>query len=74
MPAIPTVASSNRDSAVLESLSEGLAIRRAHFPDRMRFHTPGLKRYRISDYQDQNPSEFVSISLTGTSCTLPSMV
>lgn len=36
----------------------------------MRFHTPGLKRYRISDYQDQNPSEFVSISLTGTSCAL----
>ena len=55
---------------MLESLTEGLAIRRAHFPNRMRFHTPGLKRYRISDYQDQNPAEFVSISLTGTSCAL----
>jgi len=49
---------------------EGLAIRRANFPDRIRFHTPGLKRYRISEYRDQNPSEFVAISLTGTSCAL----
>ena len=39
MPATLTVASSNPERAVLESVTEGLAIRRAHFPDRMRFHT-----------------------------------
>ena len=45
-------------------------IRRAHFPDRMRFHAPGLKRYETSEYSCQDAAEFVSISLTGTACAL----
>jgi len=55
---------------MLDALVDGLTIRRANFPNRIRFHAPGLKRYRISDYREQNPAEFVSISLTGTSCAL----
>jgi len=47
-----------------------LEIRRAHFPDQITFHAPGLKRYKTSDYADQDPGEFVSISLTGTACAL----
>lgn len=47
-----------------------LEIRRAHFANEITFHTPGLKRYKTSEYDDQNPGEFVSISLTGTACAL----
>ncbi|MBI4456612.1 MAG: radical SAM protein [Acidobacteria bacterium] len=45
-------------------------IRRAHFPDQIVFHAPGLKRYKTSEYSGQNSAEFVSISLTGASCAL----
>ncbi|MFQ5923776.1 MAG: radical SAM protein [Anaerolineales bacterium] len=47
-----------------------LEIRRAHFPDQISFHTPGLKLYKTSEYTDQEPGEYVSISLTGTACAL----
>ena len=47
-----------------------LDIRRRHFPDRIRFHAPGLKHYRSSEYSDQKVTEFVSISVTGSSCAL----
>jgi len=47
-----------------------MRIRRASFPDRIRFHAPGLKRYETSEYAGQDAAEFVSISLTGTACSL----
>ncbi len=47
-----------------------LEVRRRHFPNRIRFHAPGLKAYRTSEYQSQKVNEFVSISLTGTACAL----
>ena len=49
---------------------ESMRIRRASFPDRIRFHAPGLKRYETSEYGGQDAAEFVSISLTGTACSL----
>ena len=49
---------------------ESMRIRRASFPDRIRFHAPGLKRYETSEYACQDAAEFVSISLTGTACSL----
>ncbi len=49
---------------------ECMAIRRTHFPDRITFHAPGLRRYRTSEYAGQDVTEFVSISLTGTACAL----
>ncbi len=49
---------------------EGLAIRRAHFGNTILFYTPGLRRYKTDEFADQNLTEFVSISLTGTACAL----
>lgn len=46
------------------------ALRRARFPDRIRFHAPGLKRFATSEYGGQDAAEFVSISVTGTACAL----
>jgi len=50
--------------------SECLAIRRQHFTDEITFHTPGLRRYKTDEYAGQSVTEFVSISVTGTACTL----
>lgn len=47
-----------------------MAARRAHFPDRIRFHAPGLKRYSTSEYGAHDAAEFVSISVTGAACAL----
>jgi len=47
-----------------------IATRRANFDDRITFHAPGLKRYATSEYSCHDAAEFVSISLTGTSCAL----
>ncbi|MFQ5943396.1 MAG: radical SAM protein [Anaerolineales bacterium] len=60
---LPTPATVRIDPACLE-------IRRARFADQITFHTPGLKRYKTSDYAHQEPGEYVSISLTGTACAL----
>lgn len=49
---------------------ECLAVRRRHFPDRIRFHAPGLKHYRSSEYGGQDVTEFVSVSVTGAGCAL----
>ena len=46
------------------------ALRRAHFPDEMTFHAPGLKHFKTSEYVQQNAVRFVSISVTGTDCAL----
>ena len=34
------------------------------------FYAPGLKRYRTSEYAEQDPGRFVSVSVTGTACAL----
>jgi uncharacterized radical SAM superfamily protein len=34
------------------------------------FHTPGLKRFKTSEYAAQDAARFVSVSLTGTECAL----
>ena len=47
-----------------------MSIRRNNFPDRIRFHAPGLKRYKTSEYTAHDAAEFVSISVTGTACAL----
>ena len=47
-----------------------MRIRRANFPDRIRFHAPGLKPYSTSEYTSQAAAEFVSISVTGNACAL----
>jgi uncharacterized radical SAM superfamily protein len=47
-----------------------MSIRRNNFPDRIRFHAPGLKRYQTSEYAAQDAAEFVSISVTGNACAL----
>ena len=45
-------------------------IRRAGFSNQITFHAPGLRRYKTSEYQEQKAAEFVSVSITGTSCAL----
>lgn len=58
---------------MIESLSidpDCLSIRRAHFPDQITFHAPGLKRYQTSEYISHVATEFIPISLTGTDCAL----
>ena len=49
---------------------ECLEIRRHHFPDKIRFHNPGLRRHKTNEITCQKSEEFVSISLTGTHCAL----
>ena len=34
------------------------------------FYAPGLKRYRTSEWQGQEPGRFVSVSVTGAECAL----
>lgn len=49
---------------------ECMRIRRASFPDEVRFHAPGLERYATSEYGCHDASEFVSVSVTGKACAL----
>ena len=51
-------------------MADCMEIRRATFPDDIRFHAPGLKRYATSEYGGHDAAEFVSISVTGTRCAL----
>jgi uncharacterized radical SAM superfamily protein len=39
-------------------------------PGTIHFYTPGLKRYRTTEYAGQAPERFVSISVTGSACAL----
>ena len=47
-----------------------MEVRRGNFPDRIRFHAPGLKRFQTSEYSSQDVAEFASVSLTGGACAL----
>ena len=53
-----------------DALESAFAIRRAHFPDEIVFHAPGLRRYKTSEYLRQDVVQFVSVSVTGTACAL----
>lgn len=54
----------------LPGLDAAFALRRAHFPDEITFHAPGLKRFKTSEYAGQDAVRFVSVSVTGTDCAL----
>lgn len=47
-----------------------MRLRREHFDDRISFNAPGLKRYATTEYSAHDIAEFVSISVTGSSCAL----
>ena len=49
---------------------QAFAIRRANFPDEIKFFAPGLKRFAIPEFEQKNPFAFQSISLTGSGCAL----
>lgn len=53
-----------------QAMEEAFALRRAHFPDEITFHAPGLRRYRTAEYSGHDHRSFVSISLTGAECAL----
>src|SRR3989304_2495267 len=46
---------------------EGAGMRRS---GEIHFYAPGLKRYRTSEYDGQDPGRFVSSSVTGAACAL----
>ncbi len=66
-PLLPEIAVPRRTPTVSE---ECLEIRNRFFPQRINFHTPGLRRHRTSEINCQQTEEFVSISITGTRCAL----
>ncbi len=51
-------------------VEKAFAARKAHFPDEIKFFAPGLKRYAIPEFEQQNPLAFLPISLTGAGCAL----
>lgn len=53
-----------------QAMDQAFALRREHFPDELTFHAPGLRRYKTTEYPDQDHRRFVSISLTGAQCAL----
>ncbi len=55
----------------VEDLREqAFAIRRANFPDEIKFYAPGLKKYSIPEFEQKNQQAFLPISLTGSACAL----
>lgn len=66
----PTLLPAQESQAWPQIGSDCLEIRRAHFPDEITFHAPGLKRFKTSEWTDQDAGAFVSVSLTGTACAL----
>jgi lipoyl synthase len=53
-----------------QAMKMAFALRQHHFPDEITFHAPGLRRYKTTEYPDQNHRSFMSISLTGAECAL----
>ena len=49
---------------------QAFAIRKANFPDEIKFYAPGLKRYSIPEFEQKNPRAFLPVSLTGSACAL----
>ena len=56
---------------ILQPVVSGSGDQAASPPARtMTFYAPGLKHHKTAEYAQQNPAEFVSISVTGTGCAL----
>ena len=54
-----------------ERYQEAFNIRQSHFPDEISFFVPtGLKSYSTTEFQPSHPYAFMSISLTGSACSL----
>ncbi len=51
-------------------LQRAFAVRRANFPDEIKFFAPGLKRYATDELEQNNPRAFQSVSITGSACAL----
>jgi len=49
---------------------QAFAVRRANFPDEIKFYAPGLKHFSIPEFSQHNPRAFLPISLTGSACAL----
>ena len=49
---------------------QAFAVRRANFPDEIKYFAPGVKSYAIPEFEQKNPNAFQPISLTGAGCAL----
>jgi uncharacterized radical SAM superfamily protein len=61
------------DSAVATSspkVSEAFETRKKNFSNDILFYAPGLKKYEIPGFKQNNPNQFLPISLTGSGCAL----
>lgn len=54
----------------IDQRAAAMAIRRAHFPNEIRFFAPGLKKYAIEGFEQTNPNAFLPVSVTGAGCSL----
>lgn len=50
--------------------SANLQFRKRVFGNQIVFHAPGLKKYRTTEYDSHDASEFVAVSVTGEACSL----
>ena len=60
------------DDRISESYEESVNLqqRKRNFGDQIVFHAPGLKKYRTTEYDCHDASEFVAVSVTGEACSL----
>ena len=60
------------DSAIVANpdITDAFNIRRSNFSDDILFYAPGLKKYEISGFRQNNSRAFLPISLTGNGCAL----
>ena len=60
------------DERISENYEESvnLQLRKRNFGDQIVFHAPGLKKYRTTEYDCHDASEFVAVSVTGEACSL----
>jgi uncharacterized radical SAM superfamily protein len=68
--AVPSALEQAYAPEMQQAMDAAFALRRAHFPDEITFHAPGLRRYKTAEYTDHDHQRFVSISLTGAECAL----
>ncbi len=55
---------------LLESLYEGLEIKRTYFGSAVHFYSPSFKHYEVEDFKVSSSPKFVDVSITGRSCEL----
>jgi len=59
----------NSEEELKEHLKKAQEIRRENFGKKIHFYAPGFMHYKTSHYHS-SPTDFPTISITGTSCTL----